>query len=444
MIGERNIMGFMDIFRKKSKVRALLDAPQNSDVKVEVNEGKVKVFPKRNGKDIEYDIKMESVKGNINIGTFYNRTNTENKSFKDIVGDIQGIIDAVQTAKRGEELEMAKQLANEKLQAISAHYIKLEEDIVKYIEEYEPKNIEYSTLDKFPKVIDVTKMTAEEIIEYGEQLSGRLNKLDSIKTPDDAYEDRVALIGYMKEKEDMIQVAKNMEQSNDNEDGVLYAAYLKLQEKRILKRIRDVMSKYIYNSDIQTVNEGINVNKSVKHIDEEMKNINGGLSSNMLGFIIKSLKEEDKESYEKKYKDKDIELCHLIQSEYDLEEEDKKEILKFLSTRIRCSGQLYLKSGSDVQENSFRNYVANTSFKDKDDNETKEFLYLIAQIEKENIKTVCKPIVDMHDEKSKKTNKKDSSFKDGLHYAIKPIPVAKETENEGNIKPSIDYEKADE
>ena len=102
---------------------------------------------------------------------------------------------------------------------------------------------------------------------------------------------------------------------------------------------------------------------------------------------------------------------------------DKEEILDFLSARMECLGQLHYK-GKDGKtrtgRRTLRKFVEDTDFKDKDDRETKEFLYIIAQIEKEHIKTECIPAIEEYKSSREETTKdtRNSSFKESLHYDI--------------------------
>lgn len=458
-------MGFMDIFKRKSKVKSLpsatridenrekLSDAQKKDKDKKEIKNEIKVFSQKIGSDTEYAIKMGSDKGNINVGKMYIKTDKENPkestNFKEIVREIDEAINQVKVARDKENLETAKQLAKNKLDNLSAKNIQfcLDESVVDYIDEYDiEEKVEYGKIDK---LVDVVKdMSASEIIELGEQLSNRLDTLDSIKTPEDAYKDRFALINYMKSKEEIpenpiidaniqsiengkeldestvLSIAKEMEQIK-NEDGALYSAYLKLEEKRVLKRILKVVTDYSLSVPYPNMTEIREVNQTMAHIKDQIDNTKGGLSPEILDYIIKTIKEEDISAYTKNYKRGDSELYYKVKNEMNMEENDKESILDFLSARMECLGQLHYKGKSGKTQTgrkTLREFIETTDFKDENNKETKEFLYIIAQIEKEHIKTECMPAIEKYSkdkEKKETLGTKKSTFKDSIHYEVK-------------------------
>ena len=457
-------MGFMDIFKRKNKMQSLPAARNvTSDRKTaetedekdkKKDENKIRVFSQRYGNDTEYSIEMLSGKGNGNIyiGKMYVRTDIENQkgdmNFKEIVNEIKTAVDKMETARNAEELEMAKNYIKDKLGNLSTKNVqfKLDENIISYIDGYSIKEekIEYEKIDK---LVDVVKeMSASEIIKLGEQLSNRVDTLETIKTPEDAYKHKDSLISYMKRKENVpenpiidansqsmgegkpldettvLSIAKEMEQIK-NEDGALYSAYLKLEEKRVLKKIRKVITDYNLSGPRVDMTEVRETNQAMRYIKGEIDTTKGGFSPEILEYIIRTIKEEDIGAYTRNYKQSDSELYDKVKNEMSIQGKDKEEILDFLSARMECLGQLHYK-GKDGKtrtgKRTLRKFVEDTDFKDKDDRETKEFLYIIAQIEKEHIKTECIPAIEEYnssrEEKTKDT--RNSSFKESLHYDI--------------------------
>ena len=210
-------MGFMDIFKRKNKMQSLPAARnvdnyrKNSKVEDDTkkkDENKIRVFSQRYGNDTEYSIEMLSDEGNGNIyiGKMYVRTDIENQkgdmNFKEIVNEIETAVDTMEMARNGEELEKAKKNIKAKLKNLSTKNVqfKLDKNIIDYIDDYSIKEekIEYEKIDK---LVDVVKeMSAPEIIKLGEQLSNRVNTLETIRTPEDAYKHKDSLISYMKSK----------------------------------------------------------------------------------------------------------------------------------------------------------------------------------------------------------------------------------------------------
>lgn len=459
-------MGFMDIFKRKSKVKSLpsatridenrekLSDAQKKDKDKKEIKNEIKVFSQKIGSDTEYAIKMGSDKGNINVGKMYIKTDKENPkestNFKEIVREIDEAINQVKVARDKENLETAKQLAKNKLDNLSAKNIQfcLDESVVDYIDEYDiEEKVEYGKIDK---LVDVVKdMSALEIIELGEQLSNRLDTLDSIKTPEDAYKDRFALINYMKSKEEIpenpiidaniqsiengkeldestvLSIAKEMEQIK-NEDGALYSAYLKLEEKRVLKQVFKVITEYSLSVPNPNMTEIREVNQAMSHIKEQIDTTKGGFSPEILDYIIKTIKKGDISAYTKHYKRGDSELYYKVKNEMNMMKgKDKESILEFLSARMECLGQLHYKGKSGETKTgrkTLRQFIETTDFKDENNKETKEFLYIIAQIEKEHIKTECMPAIEKYSkdkEKKETLGTKKSTFKDSIHYEVK-------------------------
>lgn len=455
-------MGLMDIFKRKDKVKSLpearnisnFDKKENNDVEKNKEETKIRVFSRRVGNDTEYSIEMISDKGNINIGNMFVKTDIENQkddmSFKEIVREIEMAINKMKTAKNVEELGIAKQYIKEKLENLSTKNVQfqLDRNVVGYIDNYNIKEekIEYGKIDRL--VETVRDMSPAEIIRLGEQLSNRVDELDSIKTPEDAYRNKDSLITYMKEKEKVpenpvidaniqsiqegkqldestvLSIAKEMEQIK-NEDGALYSAYLKLEEKRVLKQIQKVITEYNLSTSYTDIAEIRETNKVIRHIKGQIDTTKGGFSPEILDYIIKTIKEEDIASYTINCKKGDSELYNKVKNEMNIERRDKESILDFLSARMECLGQLNYKGkeGKTKTGNStLREFIENTNFKDKDDREIKEFLYIIAQIEKEHIKTECMPAIEKYNKTASKEKTKDTkndSFKNSLHYDVR-------------------------
>lgn len=156
----------------------------------------------------------------------------------------------------------------------------------------------------------------------------------------------------------------------------------------------------------------------------ELKDIQKGFSSQILGYIIDEKDEKtseekveveraedeklDIETYIEKIRKNDLLLTRMITSKFpDMENKDK--ILSFFHSRIASLGQL-----SNKKENTLREFIETTDFKDEDNAETKQFLLLASQIEKVYIKSQCKDLLQISNERKTASM---NAFKENIAYS---------------------------
>ena len=126
--------------------------------------------------------------------------------------------------------------------------------------------VDYSAFEKdLPQSINVSSIPFDELMQYGEALATRLEALKSIKRPEQTISYESSLINFMKSKEkdatpaailamlkdeqtesqegiirrNAILECAETAQSVQSEDNLIYSAYLKLEERRILTRIQE-------------------------------------------------------------------------------------------------------------------------------------------------------------------------------------------------------------
>lgn len=435
----------------------------------------IKIFASKKDDNIIYSVNMNSPDGRvIPLGQIYckeddERKKTDTLALKEITREIQDAIGLLNKANNEIVLENTKKLAKARLEKITTKYLQfnIASEAIEYIDSYTPHETKYTQLSKLPKMLDMKNISDAEILTIGGMLLERLNALDEINTPEDAYNNKESLISFMLQKEDIptnpivdasvesmekgialdentvIEIAKNMEQIN-NEDGALYSAYLKLEEKRILKRMQKTLLEH---SEPKT--KGVTQEKYgiFKYLESQIKEIQGGFSPQVLEFIINSMKEIDIEIYTKKYKQKDKDLITLINQQYP-NIKDKDEMLRYLYARIGSLGQLYYKDKTGNRM-VLRNFVANTEFKDPDNTESKEFLLLVAQTEKEYIKTEYNEIIQEYT-KRKSKHLDNKTFKERIGVDTTPV-IRPQVENEESrdsekmvMKDTNDFEKVNE
>lgn len=452
-------MGFLDIFFKKNF--PALNAPQEQNEAQ--NKVKLKIFSQKNEKRIEYGIEMENTENKlIRVGTIstYEDKNEEKEdlTLKQMIREIEEILNSLTKAKETEQLEEIKQKAKQKLNKISTKSLKftVTEEIINYVEEYD--TIDYSYLESLPMKMDIRKLSSNEIIQIGEQLTGRLDTLNSIKTPEDAYRNKSSLISFMKHKEKLpnnplvnanlksdfeldndtiVEIAKNMEQEVLSEDGALYSTYLKIEEKRILEQIMQNITEYAANVDIQSARE---LNKYAQHITKQIKEIKGGFSPEVLKIMIDSMKHLDVKKYIEDYKALDLILADKLEREENLNIRDKEEIERYLRVKAKNLGQLYYRSQDSEDESSLRYFIENTKLKDIDDTESKEFLYIISQIEKTHINSKFEELIKEY-ERTPKGKKNNNKFREEL--AVTPAFIENGPKYVPNNNKQNEYDRTD-
>ena len=281
--------------------------------------------------------------------------------------------------------------------------------------------IDYKKLDSaVPKTIDVNACSEAELSSLNSILENRLSELDGISTIDEAFSKKDSITEFMKSREgtsplekvlsllgdDMqeselsviIKYARALE-SQPNEDGLLYSAYLKLEETRIISQIQQEIEEYqkaFHAGDIDyaSAQEQINYLESLKV--EPYSNETSQTSFDKLGvidFIIKTIQGINLEDYISTGMKYDASLrAYLKQCPI----AHKAEALQYTGARLSCLGQV-----SNIPDKNrksiyptLRKFIETTDCKVPEAEASKEFLLVMAQTEKDHILENYAPILE--------------------------------------------------
>lgn len=427
-------MGLFDkvsnIFRKKKNLG--LPAPareygqdtENESTEPD-NKVDIRIYSSTNENNgIEYDVKMNIGEEIISIGTITSDLDKsedeeavklkykKRMSLKEAKDELTKIFEPLPKCKSRREFTEAKNSTIEKLRAMEDKYqqLHLSEDIWNNIEQYGAEKFGYAQLRGLPRDINVTKLSPEELSRYGKVIDERLKILASIQTADDTTipRNKEVLLSCMMEQEEnnpedsivaanfqsmmkgenldeatVVKIAQNMKKDPINENGGLFSCYLKLEKDRVLRQLyRTVGEAMIIKSkgNKDVMKDSL---KKIAYIPEEIENIPGGFSPELLENIMGYMKGMDVEEYIKNSKDNDVKLIKEINENYP-DIKHKTEILSFLHARNGSLGQLSYKNDAH-NARTLRDFVANTDFKDPDDTETKNYLLLVARVEEKYI-----------------------------------------------------------
>lgn len=263
--------------------------------------------------------------------------------------------------------------------------------------------IDYKQLDDaLIKSIDLSRYSREEIMSLGEILQERLSELDSIKTPNDAYEKQTSIKGFMKSKEVptpidkfisllgddltednvpiILKFAKSLERVN-NEDGLLYSSYLKLEEKRILSQIQEELVNY-HSTLVDDDNTSLECQKQCEYLESlKVAQTSSGDQFGIINYMTKTIQGSGLEEYISDGVKSDIRLKTFLQKTPIPHQEDA---LNYVGSRICSLGQVF-----DIPEQerrskfpTLRQFIENTECKTPDNEETKKFLLVMASTEK--------------------------------------------------------------
>lgn len=462
-------MGFIDeliekIVTKQKKAKTLLieaakeDEFQNIEETIEPKDIKVEYFSKIEEGIHKHDVRIVYEGKTISVGNLSNskEDNTiehqNEKSIRNIVNEIQKNINQLNETESIYGLEKVKEETKNLLQKISqknSNFI-LDKEIMDFVEEFKPEQIiDYEELDKLPKKIDVDQLTHEQKRQISIKMRKRMKELEKIRTPENAWGDREKIISFIKSIENVPvntlmdakmetnkqenklntnykeQMNENIE-NIENEDGELYMVYLKIEEKRVWQKIRAEIVKYSNDSKMNR-EDFVEFVKAINILNKyELNDIQKGFSSQILAYMIDEKTEEvkneeeqidneqidneklDVETYIEKIRKNDVLLTKMITAKFP-DMENKNEILSFFHNRIASLGQL-----SNKKENSFRKFIETTELKDENNEDTKQFLLLASQIEKIYIKSQCKDLLEITNEK-KTANM--NAFKEKIAYS---------------------------
>lgn len=427
---------------------------KNIEETIEPKNIEVKYFSKVEDGIHKHDVRIVYDGETIPVGNLFSKKDDKEfqaeKSIREIVNEIQKVINPLNESESTYGLERLKEETKNVLQRISQknpNFV-LDEEVMDFIEDFKPEQvIDYEQLDKLPKKIDVDKLTHSQKKQISIKMRKRMKEVEQIRTPENAWEDREKIISFIKSIENIpvntLMDAKtetsrqenglneeNKELMNEeienikNEDGELYSVYLKIEEKRVWKKIRTEIIKYANDSEMSR-EDFKELIKAVGELNRyELKDIQKGFSSQILGYIIDEKDEKtseekveieraedeklDIETYIEKIRKNDLLLTRMITSKFpDMENKDK--ILSFFHSRIASLGQL-----SNKKENTLREFIETTDFKDEDNTETKQFLLLASKIEKVYIKSQCKDLLQISNERKTASM---NAFKENIAYS---------------------------
>lgn len=264
-------------------------------------------------------------------------------------------------------------------------------------------SLDYKQLDRaLVKSIDLSRYSREEIQSLGEILQERLSELDSIKTPNDAYDNQTSIKSFMKSKEEptpidkfisllgddlteenvpiILKFAKSLENLN-NEDGLLYSSYLKLEEKRILSQIQEEIIGY-YSTLENDDSTSLECQEQCEHLESlKIANATSGDPFGIIDYMTKTMQGSGLEEYISDGVKSDIRLKSFLQK---TPIPHQKEALTYVGARISSLGQV-----SNIPEEerkskfpTLRQFIETTDCKSPDNDESKKFLLVMASTEK--------------------------------------------------------------
>lgn len=159
--------------------------------------------------------------------------------------------------------------------------------------------------------------------------------------------------------------------------------------------------------------------KLEKHELQQVE-VEGGFSEDILKYIISVINGNGIDEYIDNTMKQDANLARLVEK---IDIPEKAEILQFIHARMQSFGQVSYRSRM-YDKSHFRNYVANTEFKDKDDSNTKKFLLLASKIEREYTKKQHTQVIESISEKEMQ----DNGFKKRLDIGYTPTATGKSLE----------------
>lgn len=284
------------------------------------------------------------------------------------------------------------------------------------IEEIMPdESMNYNKIDKLipaKEVVELVGFTDETIKEVGEESSKRLEVLESIKSPEDAKEHRDSLEHFMtykeqpSEKEKMllrfmqkldeldpkiiIETLKVIE-DEDIKYSKLYPMYLRVQEKRVIKKVQE----YLIGLKLDEKIADGQIEKFLESLDAQMMEDLNDTDISGLELTFVDREEEQIEQYLSTGRAVDIQMLKYIKS-IEEESEEKQEVEEYLKCRIASLRQV----GKIFDEFELRGYIEDTSFKDPDEMEQNIFLQNIADIEKKYILEKYGEILSKYNERN--------------------------------------------
>lgn len=468
-------MGFWDFFkiRKNSKVLELPEGNIKDNQRDKKDNIDVKITSRKDGEYMQYNIVLGVDGQSFEVGEMYSE-NGQITPIREVAQEIKEALNPMVSTTNKYTLAKARKQAQDDFKLISIkNSFALNPEVSDFIKNYQSDNIlDYKQTNKLPKTIDADKIDEEYSYCEGRKLQKRLDKLEKIKSPEDAYENRYDIISFMMDMEEDVPssaivaaqidslkngkqlneetvkaVAKFMEQEFDNEDGALYPVYLKLEEKRVWKAILKELTPYLKDETKQS-KELIGILSPLSQYQlPDIPDIKGEFATNTLvKYIMKEMNQRVSiNKYNDRFKKYDLQAAMEINNKDKYPDlEHRKEILEFFYARMGSLGQLsYPKqeSNGDIEDKKvkyFREFVEETNFKSIDNKESKEFLFLVAQIEKDYIKNGCKSMLQIYNKKEAENQTKNkTSRQEEFHQNMKVENVS------GIAKQSVNQQEKD-
>lgn len=292
-----------------------------------------------------------------------------------------------------------------------ARETKIEEIILDTSVDYKKMDTLLPTQEK----IDLSNVLDETIQDLGGKAQNRLNILDSIKSGEDvkSYKDslesfmeyqevgtdREKILLHLIEKIDsydpdtIIETLKAIE-DKDIKYSKLYPIYLRIQEKRIIKKVQ----MYLIGLKSRESFPDGQLEKFLESLDEQKIEdlVDTDLGSVISNFI--SNENNELEKYLKGGRKTDFEMIKYINSQKETGEkaDEKEDVLDYLKSRAASLRQV----GKDFAKFEFRSYIEDTDFKDPDETEQNEFLYKVAEIEKKYLIQRYEELLDRYKEQN--------------------------------------------
>lgn len=283
--------------------------------------------------------------------------------------------------------------------------------------------INYKQLDSaIPKTIDISSCSEVELRFLGGILESRLSTLDGIEDIEQAATKKDSITEFMKSREEpapidkvlsllgddvshielpvILKYAKALE-AQPNEDGLLYSAYLKLEETRIINQIQQEISEHQKTLE-ETEPSYADAQKQIDYLEsiktKPYPNDTPKTSLDKFGvidFMIKTIQGISLEEYISSGMRSDMALRTYLK---ECPIEHKDEAIQYMGARLTSLGQVSNIPDKDRKSMypTLRKFIETTDCKVPDDKSCKEFLFVMAQTEKEYIKKNYTPVLEAY------------------------------------------------
>lgn len=275
--------------------------------------------------------------------------------------------------------------------------------------------VDYHKLDRLLPTrtkIDIDKVPEAVIEKVGADTQERLDTLDTIKSEKDVKLHQNSLESFMTYAESdtdrekiltnyiekiqkldagtMVECLKAIEDEGV-EYSKLYPIYLRIQEKRIIRKVQVYLIELDGSKD-----PSFETKKFLKALEgqkiEDLKDID---LDQLLSNYEKS-ENEQTERYIQENRNIDFEMMRYIRRKDTRESsKEKEEVLKYLECKASSQRQV-------PKTSMLRKYIEDTQFKDENETEQNYFLYQVAQIEKEYLISKYGDVLERYNQKQNK------------------------------------------